>query len=416
MYNQSFSGKELYRLTTQLERRNFGMEKDAFIKAIDDEISSAMIDRTYSFEIRNINGLFLNGRSRTTLDEKFSYLCQDLVLRKVYQNVKRIYKIRQSDRNAIIRQIQLLLSCNKDFWIIRLDIKSFYESLDKENILDRLYKQYRLSPITVFLLQKLFDSPDIKSSSGVPRGLSVSSCLSELAMKYFDIEVKQLSGVYYYARFVDDIIVFCATEESMNKTWDFIPKKLQELSLVLNTAKSYRVSSTELKNMDGEKLVYLGYSFSFKKKNVMKKCKEDSEWTLHTDIAPSKVDKIKTRIVKAFVNVAKNGDVGLLVDRIKYLTGNYSIKSSTTLLPIKAGVFYNYKLISDESLSLNELDVFYQNILHCYRGKLGLRLSKVLSKSDREVLTKYSFRYGFKNRTFHGLTFDRIHRIKMCWL
>ena len=128
------------------------------------------------------------------------------------------------------------------------------------------------------------------------------------------------------------------------------------------------------------------------------------------------MDKIKTRIVKAFVNVAKNGDVGLLVDRIKYLTGNYSIKSSTTLLPIKAGIFYNYKQISEESLSLNELDVFYQNILHCYRGKLGTRLSKVLSKSDREVLTNYSFRYGFKNRTFHGLTFDRIHRIKMCWL
>ena len=103
MYNQSFSGKELYRLTTQLERRNFGMEKDVFIKTIDAEISSAIIDRTSSFEIRNINGLFLNGRSRTTLDEKFSYLCQDLVLRKIYQNVKRIYKIRQSDRNAIIR-------------------------------------------------------------------------------------------------------------------------------------------------------------------------------------------------------------------------------------------------------------------------------------------------------------------------
>lgn len=102
----------------------------------------------------------------------------------------------------------MLLNPNKCYWVIRLDIKSFYESINKEAVLEKLYSEYRLSPQTVFLLKQLFNTQDIKESSGVPRGLSVSSCLSELTMKYFDIEIKQLEGVYYYARFVDDIIIF----------------------------------------------------------------------------------------------------------------------------------------------------------------------------------------------------------------
>lgn len=44
--------------------------------------------------------------------------------------------------------------------------------------------------------------------NGLPRGLSISSVMSELYMKYFDLRIRRLEGVYYYARFVDDIVVF----------------------------------------------------------------------------------------------------------------------------------------------------------------------------------------------------------------
>ena len=403
MYNQSFSGKQLYRLTTQFERRDFGLGKDVFIKAIEDEISSALIERSYSFKLKNIDGLFLNALPHKTSEEWLKYLCQNLILRKIYQNIKRIYNVKQTDRNRIVQQIQMLLNSNKDYWVIRLDIKSFYESLNRNDILDRLYRQYRLSPLTVSLLQKLFDTPVIKESSGVPRGLSVSSCLSELAMKYFDLYIKQSPGVYYYARFVDDIIIFCATKKYMDDIWTVVPVKLQELSLFLNENKSYTICSEELKSK-AKQLVYLGYCFSHKKDNIS------------TDISPLKVDKIKTRIVKAFINVAKNGDVKLLVDRIKYLTSNYSIKSKMTLLPVKAGIYYNYKRIDINSMALNELDRFYQNILHSYHSKLGLKLSATLTDSDRKLLKKYSFKYGFLHHTYHSFTPDRIHQIKKCWL
>lgn len=402
MYSQSFSGKELYRLTTQAERREFKLEKDAFIQAIDNEISSQLSKHTYSFNIKNIDGLFLNGHPQATRKEKITHLCQDLILRKIYYNTKKIYGIKQANRNRIIQQLQVLLGAKTDFWIIRLDIKSFYESLNRENILGELYKQYRLSPLTVFLLQKLFNTSVIKISSGIPRGLSISSCLSELAMKYFDIEMKQFAGVYYYARFVDDIIIFCFTEKCLNDVWNVIPEKLKNLSLSLNTAKSYKIASNDMRDY-AKPLIYLGYCFYFKNKD------------LYVDIAPAKVNKIKTRIVRAFINATKNGDIELLKDRIKYLTGNYLIKGKTTLLPVKAGIYYNYKRINTKSEALQELDRFYQNILYSYHGRFGLRLSAKLSEDNRNYLKKYSFKIGFLHHTYHHFTPERIHQIKICW-
>jgi hypothetical protein len=114
--------------------------------------------------------------------------------------------------------------------------------------------------------------------------------------------------------------------------------------------------------------------------------------------------------------VIKNGNVELLRDRIKYLTGNYSIKNEQTLLPVKAGIYYNYKRIDSNSTQLKELDAFYQNILHCCHGKFGIKLSSKLAKTDREKLKKYSFKIGFLHHTFHSFTPDRIHEIKKCWL
>lgn len=50
----------------------------------------------------------------------------------------------------------------------------------------------------------------------------------------------------------------------------------------------------------------------------------------------------------------------LLKDRIKYLTGNYSIQNRDSLLPMKSGIYYNYKRINMESKSLQDLDVFFK--------------------------------------------------------
>lgn len=89
MYNQSFSGIELYKLTTQVERRDFSSGKEELCRAIEEKVATAISNRSYTFDIKNIDGLFINAHPSKTPDEKLSRLCQDLVLRKIYQNIKK---------------------------------------------------------------------------------------------------------------------------------------------------------------------------------------------------------------------------------------------------------------------------------------------------------------------------------------
>lgn len=380
MYNQSFTSKELYVCATQAERRNSGLKKEDFVKAIDDELNDSLIDSTYQFEIKQSDGLFLNGRDK----HKFSYLCQKLILRKIQKNLQKIYSVHQTDRNTIVKQIKTLLNENFDMWVVRLDVRHFYESIDRDVIFNKLVEDARLSNTTLDLLHTLFKNPIVALSTGLPRGLGISAVLSELRMKYFDLSLRRVEGVYYYARFVDDIIVFCSSRRSADMVMETAKAELYKLGLTLNDKKSYIWESTKSNN-----LVYLGYAFNKVGKS------------LDIAIAEKKIKKIKTKLTKAFVRFAKDRNFNLLKMRVKFLTGNFTIYREDTLLPIKVGIYFNYKMATNMT-GVNDLDRFYQRLLHCQRGRLGSRL--MLAKDKLRDLEKYSFRFGFEHHVNHHFT------------
>jgi hypothetical protein len=368
------------------------MNKVAFIEAIAAELGSSLLDGTYQFQIRRKDDLFLNGRGKSD----FGYICQNLILRKIYYNIKRIYSVGQSDRNTIVRQMKILLNENVNMWVVRLDVKHFYESIDRCRILKKLEEDARLSYQTISLLQCLFSNPVVVAESGLPRGLGISAAMSELYMKYFDLEMKRVEGVYYYARYVDDVIVFCSTEQSANKVWECAKDGLGRLGLEMNEEKSYKWNPYQ----DVGNLTYLGYTFRKDGKRLI------------VSIAEKKQKVIKTRLVKSFVRFAKDRDFELLKMRIKFLTGNFSLFQADTLMPIKVGIYFNYKLATNID-SLDELDRFYQRLLHCRNGKLGSKVN--LSKSDLKAIEKYSFRFGYKNHVNHHFTIDQMTKITNCW-
>ena len=393
MYSQSFTPKALYACTTQAERRNSDLKKDDFVEAIGNELGNTIVDGTYSFQIKQVWDLYLNGRKK----KDFDYLCQNLILRKLHNNIKTIYKVQQADRNNIVRQMKILLSENVEMWVVRLDVRHFYESINREKLITKLEEDARLTYPSLTLLQSLFKDPVVASGTGLPRGLGVSAAMSELYMKYFDLNIRRVEGVYYYARFVDDIIVFCSSEQSKDLVWEEVKKGLDELGLDLNVEKSYTWSPASR----GVELVYLGYTFKKRGGRV------------DISIADKKIKVIKTRLTKSFVRFAKDRDFDLLKKRIKFLTGNFTLYQADTLLPIKVGIFFNYKFATNDEC-LDELDKYYQRLLHCRTGKLGSRIA--LSKSELKELEKYSFRFGFENHVNHHFTNEQMVNITNCWL
>ena len=395
MYSQSFSPYNLYACASQSERRNSGLSKDDFVQEVETYVGNSIDEGTYEFKIKILYDLYLNNHPKGSMES----ICQDLVLRKLYNNIKRIYSVKQSNRNQIVKQMISLLKEESPKWVIRLDIKHFYESINRLRLIERLMEDGRLNFQSVCLIKILFAHPIIAEGDGLPRGLSISSAMSELYMKYFDIGVRRLKGVFYYARFVDDIIVFCSSQKAQEDVWEHIPKMLGDMGLQLNESKSYKWSD----NQNTIKLVYLGYAF-------IPKGKRD----LDVVIADKKVNMIKTRITKSFVRFAKDGDFDMLKNRIKFLTGNFTLSAPSTLLPTKVGIYFNYRFVTDRT-ALYELDKYFQKILHCKMGKLGSKLSLRMTNAQRVELTKYSFVFGFENHVNHFFTSAILMNVINCW-
>lgn len=378
---------------SQTEWRDAGKSHEEMITAIADCMGESLMEGSYAFNIKTHEDMFVNGQPAHSIDA----LCQDLLLRKISRTIKQLYYIHPENRNSIIKHIITLLNENTDLWVLRLDVHHFYETIDRERLIADLKAKGRISAQTMMLLDNLFATDPISCVRGLPRGLNVSAMLSEFYMKYFDIELRKFPGVYYYARFVDDIIVFCISRETRESVSKYIEEELGKLSLTLNNEKTIFWESNSAKEF-----VYLGYAF--------KKIREQ----VAVSIAPEKLKKIKTRITKSFVRFAKDGKYDELLMRIKYLTGNFRLHQLNRMVPISVGLYYNYKYITNLD-SLNELQLYYGKLVNLKSGKLGDKLRMRMSCVQREKLNHYSFEFGFSRRVRYGFNKDQLKMITSCW-
>ena len=337
MKSSDFSARELFFCTSRSERRNLSLSLESFSTEFESQLKS-LSNGSFDFSIGKKENIFFNSNQ-----DKYDYLFQKLVLRKIYRNIESKYKFTHPNRDVIISQMINLTKEKKcPYYILKLDIKSFYESIKSSEIIQNLKKDYRLNQQTMDMLEKLFANQSLYGYTGLPRGLNVSAIMSEIHLQNFDSEIKHIQDVFYYARYVDDIIIFCTSKSSRDYVKSYAEEKLKKLHLFPNMEK------TQLwDNNSRNSLTYLGYEFKY-----------DSERKIVISIAPNKIKKIKTRIVISFFDFIKNKDYSLLEKRIKYLTGNCLFEENRSG-PLFTGIYYNYKRITQTDVFAKELDFFY---------------------------------------------------------
>lgn len=327
-----------------------------------------------------------------------------LVLRKLNFHIKKLYKVKQSDRKSIIKQVKVLLSeKSRKIYVTRLDIKDFYPSINRDKVLRKIVNNdYLLSYHSKILLNKLFtDNEQIKAIKGLPFGLNLSATLSELYMRDFDKKIASIDGIYYYARYVDDIIIFSYKDtdiESLILHENYLPQ-----GLVFNQEKVYK---KEIDIKSDFEIDFLGYKF-----NVFNNDKSINKRTISISIAENKVNKIKNRIIKSFLDYFKNKDFNLLLKRVAFLTGNHVIYHNEGR-KLKGGLYYSYEYITNYSV-LKELDVFLRKIIFSRNGSIGKKNS--LSSVNKKNLLKYSFLFGFEKKLLNNFSNHEISKIKRCW-
>ncbi|MCO7217584.1 antiviral reverse transcriptase Drt3a [Halomonas sp. OfavH-34-E] len=408
--DHSFTPESFLKITTKLDpkKHKMGRSKKEYLrfhaksieklKNKDFKINEVMISKTAHGNIKHI-------------DRSASHAI--FAVRKANQNIKFTYKVKPANRDKIVRQVIELLGSHEPKAILRLDISKFYESIPVEKIATAILGDYRINYETKNVLHSLYEGKKSSEYSNLHRGLSLSSTMSEIFMESTDKKISTIDGVYYYARFVDDIIVFCTgkPEKVIKDIRRILPKELK-----LNSKKTALIN---VKLDENNKLVihspsasleYLGYKFSMStSKNKV---------SVDVGIAEEKKKKIKTRLILSAKQLLKNGDKKLFFDRVKFLTGNHRIKGSYGRNKLFSGIHFNYRAMEGKtgsSQSLQELDSFLNTLLFNRKSMLSRNLRSQLNKQDQMALSQYSFKEGFQKKIINNLSEKRISEIKKAW-
>lgn len=348
----------------------------------------------------------------------------DLILRLLSDNIKRAYNIKIKSREQIISTLISFLRESVPYHIHRFDIESFYENIDASLLFKQIKSEGFLSKKNIFLLEFFFKELVDREIIGLPRGHRISAILSEVAMQKLDKEITRADGVYLYERFVDDIILITDTSVQARDGRDLVSQLLpQKLKLHnSNVEKKYfgRVSKPGIKDPKENEFDYLGYNFLV---SEVDNCLEDflgvKRRFLRISISDSKIRKIKDKIIKSFASyMASNRskkEYALLVKRIKFLSGNYCLYRDSSPIPIKSGIYYNYKFINQHN-NLYDVDLFFKSLLFFSGSKLSRRIRSSIPIKNRRDLAHFGFEKGFKNRRFHKFNNDDFRNIKRPWL
>jgi len=127
----------------------------------------------------------------------------------------------------------------KTCWILKCDIRKFFENINHE-ILLAILKEYIPDQNIVWLIEKVIRSFSSASGRGLPLGNLTSQLFVNIYMNEFDQFVKHKLKVKYYIRYADDFVVLFK-----DKTWleELLPKMgnflLEKLRLELHPDKIF---------------------------------------------------------------------------------------------------------------------------------------------------------------------------------
>lgn len=317
------------------------------------------------------------------------------VSKQIQYILKNVYNVNINDRDLIISRISKLGSDKSPKYIIRSDIKSFYESIEHKRLLDILHSSPNLSVTSRRIITQLLrDYKNLTGNdTGLPRGIGISSYLSEIYMEAIDSDINNIEDVTYYERYVDDLIVILSPKkaDNINDYLTLIKGIISKQGLETNS----KTKELDLYNGENKTFDYLGYKFSI------------SMGGNEIRLSKSKKSKIQARIDKSFDDYDSKYKkqpkkaYKMLLLRIKFLTGNTQLYNSKSKAFV--GVYFSNKFINSTK-DLVDLDRYLiRKIAIIQNIKLKKRLSKL------------SFKRGFDEKVFRKFCIKELSSLSRVW-
>ncbi|CAC9974027.1 antiviral reverse transcriptase Drt3a [Flavobacterium panici] len=382
------------------QKEKLEIEKENLLENDLTKFSHEINKDSFSFKLKSFIPAPREKTIYTTDKDAVSYFA----MKQLQHNIYRTFKVKQSDRYKLVKQLKLLLEDNFPKIIIRTDIKSFYESVPQYELLKLIENNTLLSPKSKSLIKnllynfnKLTNQLQIDKSirKGIPRGAGVSPYLAELYMRNIDNEIKNLDEISFYGRYVDDIIIIftpksnIVTSSYLNEIKSIINNRGLQLSEDLIRPNRSKTFELNLINQNTNKEInFLGYKFVINR-DLFSKVK----------LSDNKKKKYESRIEKSILDYLKEEKYDqktarkLLVHRISYLTKNTKLHQPKRGM---IGIYYSNSLLDKDSTCLDDLD----NSLHLIIDRL---LINVRHNNLKLKLKKYSFKKGFEEKLFFNI-------------
>ncbi len=429
---QDFSADNLLwmrgRKVTEALRRKSPSTRDEW-RALAENAEQAIASGSFRFSglfISAIMGKEILSTSSTT---------DAIVLRKINDNIRRAYGIRQTHRSQAIKLLKKALAEKTPKGVVTADLKSCFESITPEKVIGKLKRDGRVSHQTIVLLEQFFSQSrsfgSNRYTNGLPRGVLISSTLAELFLKELDARLQEIEGVYVYLRYVDDIAMLSASQSPI--LFERMKEQIHKLGLKVNHSKcrnrdaacncafgcSHGASNCPCKNKcsctnkkDGFLSIdYLGYKLVFPTGSRMSKSPRT-----YALIADSKSRKIKTRVSQAITAYKADRDFDLLLDRIKFLTKNVIVDRTLKKMRLRSGIAFTYDQYEEppdshpfERATLRSIDKFIRTKLRKLSASTGF------TYMQKRSLMRNSVESG--HGRFHRMSFDvkRFVQIRRCW-
>ncbi len=161
--------------------------------------------------------------------------------------------------------------CWKADWVIDLDIKAFFDTLDHELVMRAVRKHTDLAWILLYVQRWLKapmqreDGSLVTRDCGSPQGSAVSPLLANRFMHYaFDSWMRRKFPSIGFERYCDDVVVHCKSEEQAEYVRDAIAGRLAECRLEMHPEKTrivYCKDADRRGSYEYERFDFLGYGF-----------------------------------------------------------------------------------------------------------------------------------------------------------
>lgn len=419
--------KEISELKRELKDLKETKQKVLFSEMQD--LSSQVNSHDFRFKLEKV---WIGDKMGFKIDSKDR--AQLFAMKQLQYNLQKTFKVKQANRHFIMSNIKLLLKTRRPFHIIRTDVSSFFESIPQvqlqHSVMDNTLLSYKSKVFVNAILKeyeaeknKLIEaeSDDMKEGCGVPRGIGISSLLSEIYMRDLDSSIKKRPEVIFYVRYVDDIFMLLAElpqGKDLKNYYDDLAEEFKKKGLSLKSPTDVKCSLFNCFEHKDETFAvsYLGYKLTITKK-------PKTGWK-SADVIYSMSDNKKERITKRIDNAFKHFDVTNkyeihqarkdLVDSLKLITGNVRLHKSKS--GIKTGLYYNSDLLDDihDLESLNTYLCSKTVSLHPYLFHTEDEKKAYLTSLYSRI-RKFNFVTAWETRKMYDLKDKRMKEI-MKWL